>query len=420
MPKLRIKNCGPIDEGFTTEDGFINLSRFLLFVGDQGTGKSTVAKFVSIFSWLEKAFVRGDYKADFFNSKDFRELYENQLLGEFVTGKTELEYIGDAYHFLYKDSIFLVKANSESINKYLRPKIMYIPSERNILSVIKNVDDLDNLPPMLRLLRTRYLQASGKLNNNGFYKLPLENYNTIIDESTGETRVQEGKTGMSVPLMCASSGLQSIVPSSIVTEYLASLSKLPLMEKIRNLRGKELTELKNSIQDESVRQELERYITSGISKSISQDSIPVFEKKANSFINAYFLNIVEEPEQNLFPDSQMKNIDFLINSAKQNERNKLVLTTHSPYVLSYVTLSAKAFELYKNNVPTDLIEEIIPKTSWFDGNECRVYQMENGKINLLQTYDRGLPSDNNLLNDSLGKTNDMFDELLDLEEKFSD
>ena len=38
MPKLRIKNCGPIDEGFTTKDGFISLSKFLLFVGDQGTG----------------------------------------------------------------------------------------------------------------------------------------------------------------------------------------------------------------------------------------------------------------------------------------------------------------------------------------------------------------------------------------------
>ncbi|WP_191016976.1 hypothetical protein [Treponema zioleckii] len=48
------------------------------------------------------------------------------------------------------------------------------------------------------------------------------------------------------------------------------------------------------------------------------------------------------------------------------------------------------------------------------------HQMENGEINLLHTYDRGLPSDSNLLNDSLGKSNDMFDELLDLEEKFSD
>ena len=50
-----------------------------------------------------------------------------------------------------------------SINKYKRPKIMYIPSERNVLSVVKNMEELDNFPPMLRLLRRRYLQESENL-----------------------------------------------------------------------------------------------------------------------------------------------------------------------------------------------------------------------------------------------------------------
>ena len=43
-------------EGFDSEDGFIGFSKLTLFIGDQGIGKSTVAKLFSLCSWLEKAF----------------------------------------------------------------------------------------------------------------------------------------------------------------------------------------------------------------------------------------------------------------------------------------------------------------------------------------------------------------------------
>ena len=45
--------CG---EDFDSEDGFIDLSKLALFIDDQGSGKSTVAKLFSLCSWLEKDF----------------------------------------------------------------------------------------------------------------------------------------------------------------------------------------------------------------------------------------------------------------------------------------------------------------------------------------------------------------------------
>ena len=45
--------CG---EGFDSEDGFIDFSKVTLFIGDQGTGETTVAKSFSLCSWLEKSF----------------------------------------------------------------------------------------------------------------------------------------------------------------------------------------------------------------------------------------------------------------------------------------------------------------------------------------------------------------------------
>lgn len=418
MARLRVKHFGPITEGFESEDGFIDFGKYTLFIGDQGTGKSTIAKLISLCSWLEKAFFRGDFDSASFGNSDFEDLCNNQLLNDSFNEDTELEYDGNAYHFWYKNSAFLAKKSEKTEQEYIRPKIMYIPSERNVLSIVKNVEELDNIPPMLRLLRKRYLQASSALGNDGLYVLPLSGYKTIVNKSNGETTVQEEKTGKAVPLICASSGLQSVVPSSLVTEYLASLSQQTVLEKIRSLKEKDLKKLKTNIADDIINSELERYITSGVSKTVSAESLARLETEARRFTNGCFMNIVEEPEQNLFPESQMKNLDFLLDAANRNKNNKLILTTHSPYILSYTTLAAKAFELNSKKIPANEIEKILPRSSWIDGNTCRVYQLEDGKIRTLHTYGRGLPSDSNMLNATLGKSNDMFDQLLDLEEAF--
>ena len=80
MSKLRVKNFGPITAGYEVNDGFVDFNKYTLFIGDQGTGKSTVSKLISICSWLEKAFFRGDYDLIFFEAIDFEELCRNQLL----------------------------------------------------------------------------------------------------------------------------------------------------------------------------------------------------------------------------------------------------------------------------------------------------------------------------------------------------
>lgn len=55
--RLRLKNFGPIGPGLSDNDGWIDFKRVTLFIGNQGSGKSTVAKLFSTFSWIEKALV---------------------------------------------------------------------------------------------------------------------------------------------------------------------------------------------------------------------------------------------------------------------------------------------------------------------------------------------------------------------------
>ena len=61
MSKIKIKNFGPIQEGYKENNGWIDISKVTVFIGNQGSGKSTVAKLISTFTWIEKALVRGDY-----------------------------------------------------------------------------------------------------------------------------------------------------------------------------------------------------------------------------------------------------------------------------------------------------------------------------------------------------------------------
>ena len=70
MSKIKVKNFGPIREGFQDNGGWIEISKATVFIGNQWSGKSTLAKLISIFTWIEKALVRGDYNKEWFEKKN--------------------------------------------------------------------------------------------------------------------------------------------------------------------------------------------------------------------------------------------------------------------------------------------------------------------------------------------------------------
>lgn len=145
------------------------------------------------------------------------------------------------------------------------------------------------------------------------------------------------------------------------------------------------------------------------------------EKKINEkYVCKYFVNVVEEPEQNLFPTSQKQMLYSLLEFNNEQAGNKLIMTTHSPYLLVYLSLCVEANRL-KHKVSTYALKsnlsKIVPLTSTVDGSDLVVYQLNeiNGEITKLKNY-KGLPSDDNDLNNGLADANDDFSKLLDLED----
>jgi ribosomal protein L22 len=213
----------------------------------------------------------------------------------------------------------------------------------------------------------------------------------------------------------ASSGFQSFVPLFLVSRNIA-LSINRTQETSRNeLSGEEQKRLK---------MEIEKIISNdNLSDDLKKAALEVLSSK---YRNECFVNIVEEIEQNLFPQSQKKILYKLFEFANLTQGNKLILTTHSPYIINDLTLAIKADKVIKKILSSAIsnadylqekLNQIVPKASCIAAEDAIVYELtEQGKIRELATYN-GLPSDENYLNLSLGETNQLFDDLLEIEEQ---
>ena len=56
MSSIIIQNFGAIKE----HSAPVEIKKVTFFIGNQGSGKSTIAKLIATFMWIEKALVRGD------------------------------------------------------------------------------------------------------------------------------------------------------------------------------------------------------------------------------------------------------------------------------------------------------------------------------------------------------------------------
>lgn len=90
------------------------------------------------------------------------------------------------------------------------------------------------------------------------------------------------------------------------------------------------------------------------------------------------LFVVEEPELNLYPSSQKDLIEFII--ARINQSNdKLIITTHSPYLLTSIDnlIQAGNVAMHKQSLKAE-VEKLVPSNLWLDFNDVACYYFNDG------------------------------------------
>lgn len=406
MAKIKIRNFGPIKNGYDAADGYIEIKDVTVFIGDQGSGKSTVAKAISTLSWIEKALIRGDFSAnDIGKYNRFKKQLAYQNIHNYLKTNTLIDYQGDAYQIQYAEGRLVAKRIKHDAT-YSFPKIMYVPAERNFVSAVDRPDLIKRLPLPLYTFLDEYDKAKGDLDSE--LLLP------VGKNVRFEYRKQSKKSWLvgddfKIGLLEGSSGFQSLVPLFLVTRSLVKQ-----LGKETSATNKEMS----IAEQKRIRNEIEKLKKN---PNISEDVRRLYlEELSSRHAYACFINIVEEPEQNLFPASQWAMLQSMIAFKNMHPNNKLIMTTHSPYIIAYLNLAMQAKHLSAKVTDADSMDRIlriVPESAMVSHDRVSVYQFEerDGSIRLLPA-EYGVTTDRNYLNESLAESNHLFDELLEIEQ----
>lgn len=422
MEKLRVRNFGAIGDGLKENNGFIDVSKITLFLGEQGSGKSTITKLLSTFLWLEKALLRGDFIEGELTYDVFVSKYLAwQSIESYIQDNSEIEFIGTKYSFLLIDNTFSVKKLENTI-VYHRPKISYISSERNLCSSIPRAEKISGLLHNLALTVEDFQDASEHID---FVRLPIGNFSYRYDKKT-KRKFISARNKKEIQLYEAASGIQSLTPLFLISEYFSNPDSQFLNAEISALSSEQKSLVREAFDsckkksgfDLGNLSEFAYYVlkASGITnikecKNQVANQIPnELEDLIDSIVNSCFINIVEEPEQNLYPNSQKALMECLVKNSQKKD-NRLIFTTHSPYVLGTVNNCLYAGNLAKKGFD---VSGIVEEQHQFITEDIRAYFIVNGTI--ISAFDTELGQINHDLIDGCSREiNEVYEKLSDVE-----
>jgi predicted ATPase len=389
--KLIVKDFGPI------KNAELDLKKVTVFIGPQGSGKSTLAKLVAICKEDEKplltpketsiAFRVMDYGIESYKNKNTTFHYESKIsnigYGKMyhksatpLGGNLEFEVIKISERLKLMDTVGEeLRGGSllETYGKYQEllkenaiTEPIYIPTERFLISTISNslfglMSNNINLPKTLTEFGNKYAKASTQDAKEDHRFIRKESYVSGMKKSKyielfdlhfqhkdGQDFLIDTKNNYMVNLRESASGMQSSIPLILVVRHEYS-------------KG-----------------------------------------------NTHF--IVEEPELNLFPTTQKELIGYLADKCTQNG-NELLMTTHSPYVLTALNNLIFAFQVAQV-LPerADEIAQIIPREQWLNPDDVAAYYVgedengEKGGVHSIFNRKTGLIGQNELdeVSDELG------------------
>ena len=391
MAHLIIRNIGPIKEVD------IELNKINVIMGPQSSGKSTINKIACYCSWVEKK-VSLDKSFDFFlKDKTFiTELVRFHKLKGYIKSDSYIEYESKVVKFTYDHSLGIPVMEWKDSNAFKRTKISYIPSERNIVAVVPNwmeVKLVDN--------NTRSFMIDWSTARNAYQKdKPFDILNLGVkyyyDDSVDKDFVIINDN-TTIELTNTSSGLQSIIPLVILIDYLTNwIYSNEVPNSVENINKKEI--IINTVIKDYINSNLPEakdsseffkilYYTLINRNDISSSGFEPLAVSIENYSRNHWTNLfIEEPEQNLFPSSQRDLMYYLLKQVKANEDHRLLLTTHSPYIL-YALNNCMMGYLVKDNMPEDEAKELLCYPAWIDPKLVSVWEIVDRRLRNIQDKD---------------------------------
>lgn len=415
MQKIIIKNFGPIQEAE------IELKKVLVLIGEQASGKSTIAKLIYFFKTLREDLFSKIYQADseiFNKTKDFslpikrkfRDFFgPNHNLPMFeirfyyhieknkyvhIEKKTNTSLVSVTTHNLldkgFANSIneikkFLLQGNNiNGIDDQLfydQKKIVYV---RKLSILIKSLFE-SNQTDSLFVIAGRNATV---------------NYSDLFEKylfASVQNRLEEDDTSM------------QNIEETLMLKFIEKVVKIKdIFKKEGNIDGliaiqKEDKEVKNKLN--KIKRQIRKILKGTYIIDDSGEKI-ILNSRTKNFIhisnassgqqevlrilqdifllilrNTKSFRIIEEPEAHLFPVAQKHLIELLAYMVNHDEDNQLIITTHSPYMLTIFNNLLFANRVVEKNVAAESgVNEIIEKAFWLKASDFSAYSLGNSSF----------------------------------------
>ena len=355
MKRLVIKNVGPIRQVD------IKLSRFNFFIGPQSSGKSTVAKILSSCMWLEK---------EVLTTLNDKVIADGAAFVRLVEGFHKIEgYFGDGSFVQYDTDFISILYNNKDIKitrkeneDYHREKICYIPSERNI-AALPELQGFEFGHTNLRSFLFDWFNAREFFvagNKTDVLNLGMK-YFYDSEQPRQKDRIEQvnGRT-YQIALSSASSGLQSLTPLLVMLQYYTDeyfrsyneKKSFATDTKFKNAVESLLNEFNKNKEKNNFKYEEQPNLAHevGIKNFIEYLQTQLLSTKILSTFSRLMVPhktsfIIEEPEQNLYPSTQMDLLDLVVELCNGEKKHHCTITTHSPYILNQLNLLVKRFDV---------------------------------------------------------------------------
>ena len=412
MSRLSIKNIGAIK---AVE---FDVNRINVFMGPQSSGKSTISKILCHCQWVEKSCFLNRQELEYYRKPGvfFNSLVEYHKLEGYFNRTASIKYVGDYLTLTYTHSSKRIAIKLQDKAAYAYPKISYIPSERNFVAGVSNFSKYNEGNNVILYFGYDWSEAKRDITRLDISRLlgrevVYENLNDndyIFDH------------GSKIQLVNASSGVQSILPLYQTILYMLSnvYKKTRTLSPSKEFAQKQLyaawTSLYGTVKGKNNLYKQAEHILLTVFNSLEQPEIMAAGKLSeltpeeleknvseasvllNKLFDYHFTQLfIEEPEQNLFPDTQQEFVYWLIeNLSKKGHKHAMVLTTHSPYIL-FALNNCMMGGLVKKNVPHDEVEKFPSHAAWIDPQIVSIFELEDGSIRRIQDKD-GIIEDNYL------------------------
>lgn len=383
MASLHIKNFGPI-----LDSTKIELTPLMVLIGRQSSGKSTFMKVLCFCRWVEKKIMvsTDDIVSQYthYNRfiKDLKSFH--RLNDEYFRADTELKYDGDVISIEYtgiNGNAKIVRKKSFAEKRY-NSKLCYIPAERNLVSAIQNVDKTYKATGRDVLFNFIYEwdEAKEPYTNEHPFKLAATGGFSYVNKFGADMLVRED--GSETPAFYASSGMQSVMPMDVMANYITDC-----VGKNASLSMRERNEISETDNDYADRR--------------------LFYQSAQLFI--------EEPEQNLYPESQKLVVMSIVRSLKKalengSEQSLALVTTHSPYIMSVVNVLLLAAIVTEKGLKQEVVDgdSVLPSSSisgYFIDEKGIFQDILDAEVPMLSGNDLDGVSD--WVDDSISKLNEV-------------